>query len=111
MVGNGPSSIESNYGQFSLAYRVLPSAPPELPAYLSCPLLALQLGEYWFRKSLYVYDRNRPLVPILRQKRCSLMYNVYLTCIDDDGSCITGLKYLEYSPGIELNIFLMNNEQ
>ncbi len=37
-----------------------------------------------------------------------------LTCIDDgDTSCTTGLKYLEYNPGSELNIFFqtMNNEQ
>jgi hypothetical protein len=78
---------------------------------LSRPLLALRLGEYWLRISLYVYDRNRPLAPVLRQRRCSLMYDVDLTCIDDDGSCITASKYLEYNPGLELNIFLMNNEQ
>ncbi len=34
-----------------------------------------------------------------------------LACIDDDGSCITGSKYLEYNPGLELNFFIMNNEQ
>ncbi len=41
-----------------------------------------------------------------------------LTCIDDDGSsCTTGTstwtgsKYLEYNPGSELNLFLLNNEQ
>jgi hypothetical protein len=35
-----------------------------------------------------------------------------LTCIDDDdSSCTTGSKYLEYKPGSELNIFLSNNEQ
>ncbi len=67
---------------------------------VSYPLLALWLGEYWFSISLYVYDRNRPLAPILRKRRCSLMYDVYLTCIDDDGSCITGTKYLEYNPGL-----------
>jgi hypothetical protein len=62
--------------------------------------------------SLYVYDRNRPLAPIvLRQRRCSLMYDVYWTCIDGDGSCITGSKYLEYNLGLKLNIYLMNNEQ
>ncbi len=44
---------------------------------VSRPLLAVWLGEYWFRLSLYVYDRNRPLAPILRQRRCSLMYDVY----------------------------------
>ncbi len=27
---------------------------------VSRPLLALHLGEYWFRISLCVYDRNRP---------------------------------------------------
>ncbi len=48
------------------------------------PLFALCLGEYWFQISLYVYDRNRPLAPILRQRWCSLMYDVYLTCIDGD---------------------------
>jgi hypothetical protein len=26
--------------------------------WLSRPLLAVQLGEYWFRICLYVYDRN-----------------------------------------------------
>jgi hypothetical protein len=46
--------------------------------------LLLWLGEYWFRISHYVYDCNRPLAPILRQSQCSLMYDVYLTCIDDD---------------------------
>jgi hypothetical protein len=29
-------------------------------------LLALHLGEYWFWISLYVYDHNRPLAPILK---------------------------------------------
>jgi hypothetical protein len=46
--------------------------------------LLLRLGEYWFHISRYVYDPNRPLAPILRQCQCSLMYDVYLTCIDDD---------------------------
>ncbi len=27
--------------------------------------------------SMYVYDHNRPLAPIVRQRRCSLMYDVY----------------------------------
>ncbi len=45
---------------------------------LSRPLLALRLGEYWFRISRYVYDHNRPLTPILIQRRCSLMNDVYL---------------------------------
>jgi hypothetical protein len=46
-------------------------------ALVSRPLLALWLGEYWFRISCYVYDCNRPLAPILRQRRCSLIYDVY----------------------------------
>ncbi len=46
---------------------------------LSCPLLALQLGEYWFRISLYLYYHNRPPAPILRQRWCSLMYDVCQT--------------------------------
>jgi hypothetical protein len=51
---------------------------------MSRPLLAFGLGEYWFRISLYVYDRNWPLAPILIQRLCSLMYDVYVTCIDGD---------------------------
>jgi hypothetical protein len=39
--------------------------------------LLLQLGENWFRISRYVYDRNRPLAPKQRQRRCRLMYDVY----------------------------------
>jgi hypothetical protein len=46
------------------------------------------------------------------------MYDVYLTCIDDDDEQVphvqsgTGSKYREYNPGSELNVsFLMNNEQ
>jgi hypothetical protein len=46
-------------------------------SFVSRPLLAFGLGEYWFRISLYVNDRNRPLAPILR-------HDVYLTCIDGD---------------------------
>jgi hypothetical protein len=46
------------------------------------PCLALcllnRLGEYWYIGiSLYVYDCNSPLAPILRQRQCSLMYDVY----------------------------------
>ncbi len=41
------------------------------------------LGEYWFRISLYVYDRNRLLAPILRKRRCSLMYDVFYLLGDD----------------------------
>ncbi len=35
------------------------------------------------------------------------------TCIDNDGTSVTGSKYLEYNPGLELNTFLWttNNEQ
>jgi hypothetical protein len=43
-----------------------------------------RLGEYWFHISRYVYDCNRPLAPIIRQRQCSLMYDVYLICIDDN---------------------------
>ncbi len=32
----------------------------------------------------YVYDGNRPLAPILRQRRCSLMYDVYWLALDND---------------------------
>ncbi len=49
----------------------------KIEAQLSRPLLALRLEEYWFCISHYVYDRNRPLTPILGQRQCSLMYDVY----------------------------------
>jgi hypothetical protein len=60
-------------------YRQLlkPKLPYLLTMFMSRPLLAVRLGEYWFCISLYVYDRIRPLVPILRQRQCSLMYDVY----------------------------------
>ncbi len=44
---------------------------------MSHPLLLWLLGEYWFCISRFVYDRNRPLAPILWQSRCSLMYDVF----------------------------------
>ncbi len=44
-----------------------------LSTWLSRPLLLWLLGEYWFRISLYVSVRNRPLAHILRQNWCSLM--------------------------------------
>ncbi len=73
LVSKFPQS--GNNGKYFLLYKTQQG--------LSCPLLALQLGEYWFRIYRYVYDRSRPLAPILRQRLCSLMYDVYLTCIDD----------------------------
>jgi hypothetical protein len=96
------------------------STPEIFIAYVSRPLLALRLGEYWFRISCFVYDRNRPLATILRQQRqCSLMYDVYLTCLDNDvetgtsHTTGTGSKYLGYNPGSELIVFSWtnNNEQ
>ncbi len=39
--------------------------------------LLLRHGEYWFCISRYVCDRNRPLAPILRKRRGSLMYDVF----------------------------------
>ncbi len=54
---------------------------------------------------------NRPLTPILRQSRCTLMYDVYWLA---RWWCwtVTESKYLEYNPGSKLNILLvkMNNE-
>jgi hypothetical protein len=80
-----------------LAWRAGPSPIP--PSWVDPISLRVQaptcfLIGYRFRIFLYVYDQNGPLAPILRQRWCSLMYDVYLTCIDDDGSCIMGLKLL-----------------
>ncbi len=50
---------------------------------------------------------------VIRQRPVQSDVWCLLTCIDDDFSCIMGSKYLEYNPGLELNIFLFitNNEQ
>ncbi len=51
------------------------------PAY--CPELVIvspsanPVGEYGSVYPFYVYDVNRPLAPILRQRRCSWLYDVY----------------------------------
>jgi hypothetical protein len=41
------------------------------------PSANLVLENIGFVYPFYVYDCNRPLAPMLRQKRCSLMYDVY----------------------------------
>jgi hypothetical protein len=53
----------------------------------------------------YVYDGNRPLTPILRQRQCSLMYDVYWLAW---WMLLWGSKYLEYIPESELNIYRVN---
>jgi hypothetical protein len=35
------------------------------------------MWRYWFRISRYVYGGNRSFAPILRQRRWSLLYDVY----------------------------------
>jgi hypothetical protein len=66
---------------------------PKIIAWLSRPLLLWQLGEYWFRLSHYVYDCNRPLAPILRQSRCSLMYDVHW--LEDDIARFDSWRYID----------------
>ncbi len=41
------------------------------------PSANLVLENIGFVYPFYVYNCNRPLAPMLRQKRCSLMYDVY----------------------------------
>jgi hypothetical protein len=50
---------------------VLPSANPVLE----------NIGSVY---PFYVYDGNRPLAPILRQKLCSLLYDVFIDLLDND---------------------------
>ncbi len=76
-----------------------PSTVPVLPS--ANPVLENISSVYPF----YVYDGNRPLAPILRQRRCSLLYDVYWIAW---WWCLTGSKYLEYNPGSELNIYWLN---
>jgi hypothetical protein len=52
------------WDQFHTKVTVLPSA-------------SLVLENIGFVFPFYVYDRNRPLAPILRQRQYSLMYDVY----------------------------------
>jgi hypothetical protein len=40
-----------------------------------CPLTRLEIIGFMYL--FYVYDGNRLLAPTLRQRWCSLMYNVY----------------------------------
>ncbi len=62
--------------------------------------------------SQFVYDRNRPLAPILGLRRCSLMYDVYW--LARWLLILWGSKYLEHILGSELNIFwvtwILNNK-
>ncbi len=63
------------------------------------PLTRLEIIGFVY--PFFVYDGNRPLTPVLRQRRCSLMYDVYwLTW----WLLLWGSKYLEYIPESELNI-------
>jgi hypothetical protein len=89
------------------------SSSAHLPMCLTLCLL-LRLEEYRFRISCYVYDRKRPLAPILKQSRCSLMYDVYLTCIDDDGNSCTMVQQDWNTSNTTQDqnwIFFLNNEQ
>jgi hypothetical protein len=79
------TALCSLYGLCPL-YDPLSSLWPAVPSTALCPFyctlcLALcllnRLGEYRFLITIYFYDCNRPLAPILRQRRCCLMYNVY----------------------------------
>jgi hypothetical protein len=56
---------------------------------------------------LYVYDCIRPLAPILRQRWCSLMYDV--NWLARWQLFLRGSKYLEHIPGTEYFRNEMNN--
>jgi hypothetical protein len=58
----------------------LSSTPPHLDSSTIEELprrLLTRLEIIGFEYPYYVYDGNRPLAPILRQRWCSLMYDVY----------------------------------
>ncbi len=74
--------------------------------YLAHPLLALRLGEYWFCISLYVYDCNRPLSPILRQ-RCMMFIDLHRWW----WFLYNGIEILGIQCRIRIEYFLVNNEQ
>ncbi len=66
-----------------------------------------------FHISLYVYDCNRPLAPILRQKMAlsgvwCLLTTWWLMWLHDDW-CFTGLRYVEYISRIRTEHTLNNS--
>ncbi len=69
------------------------------------PSASLILDNIGFIYPFYVYDCNRPLAPILRQRWCSLMYDVYWLALDDDEIEIPGIQ-----SRIRIEYFPMNNE-
>ncbi len=75
---------------------------------LSRPLLKIATWRYWFRLSRYVYDGNRSFTPILRQRRWSLMYDVYwldLMMVNSQQDRNTWTRFR-----VRIVLFLLNNE-
>ncbi len=70
-----------------------------------------QLEIIGFVYLFYVYDGNKPLAPILRQRQYSLMYDVYWLAW---WLLLSGSKYLENILESELNItgwiWILNNK-
>jgi hypothetical protein len=76
--------------------------------FLSPPLLKIATRRYWFRLSRYVYDGNRSFVPILRQRRWSLMYDAYwldLMMMNSQQDRNTWTRFR-----VRMVLFLLNNE-
>jgi hypothetical protein len=69
-----------------------------LPFRFISPSSMIAMWRYWFRLSRYVYGGNRSFAPILRQRRWSLLYDVYWLILMMMNRCIwmgtTGLKFL-----------------
>jgi hypothetical protein len=80
------SISESQFSKHDGIRPILPSTNPVLE----------NIGSIY---PFYVYDGNRQLTPILRQRPCSLMYDIYWLAW---WWCLTGSEYLEYNPGSEL---------
>jgi hypothetical protein len=65
----GPGTATNKFSNYSVVLY------PSLCLFLLSPLTRLEnIGSVY---PIYVYNGNRPFAPILRQRRCSLMYDVY----------------------------------
>ncbi len=82
------------------------------------PSANLVLENIGFVYPFYAYEGNRPLAPVLRQRQCSLLYNVYWLarwwCSTGTGyfCCMTGngIKIPGIQSRIRIEYLLVNNE-
>ncbi len=94
------SSEQNRTARVSVHDEIINASPSASPTIITGPIYPL-----------YVYDCNRPIAHLLRQRWCSLIYDVYWLARWQ--LFLWGSKYLEHIPGSGLNIFriiwILNN--